>query len=53
MTRTICPITEKPFDCLECLAIKDDEKCPYMVFDKAVEFTLKFLAKRKEKENEK
>ena len=48
--RTVCPITKRKFDCSTCEAIKDDEKCPYMICDEMVEQTLKFLRKMVENE---
>ncbi len=54
MKKTICPITNKIFDCQECKAIAEDEQCPYMLRDEQTERELKFLRKIVEKElNEK
>uniref|UniRef100_A0A6M3JTQ0 Uncharacterized protein n=1 Tax=viral metagenome TaxID=1070528 RepID=A0A6M3JTQ0_9ZZZZ len=54
MKKAICPITKKPFDCLECFAIVDGEKCPYMLRDEQTERELNFLRKVIEREmNEK
>uniref|UniRef100_A0A6M3LS85 Uncharacterized protein n=1 Tax=viral metagenome TaxID=1070528 RepID=A0A6M3LS85_9ZZZZ len=54
MRKAICPITNKPFDCLRCEEIVDDEKCPYMLRDEQTERELKFLRKVIEREiNEK
>ena len=50
MKRIICPVTKKVFDCKVCLAIADNEKCPYMLRDEQTEKELKFLRKIVERE---
>ena len=50
----VCPIINKPFDCLKCQEIADGEKCPYMLRDEQTELELRFLRKVIEREmNEK
>ncbi len=50
MKEIICPISNKPFNCIECLLIVDGEKCPYMLRDEQTDRELKFLRKLIEKE---
>ena len=50
MKRGICPITKKVFDCQNCTAIADGEKCPYMLRDEQTERELKFLRRVVERE---
>lgn len=50
MRKAICPITKKPMDCKACKVAKNDT-CPYIEFDKVIEYTLKFV--RELVENEK
>ncbi len=46
-SRERCPISQTLFDCATCDCVgKKDGKCPYFVFDDAIEYTLKFLRKR-------
>lgn len=50
MRKVICPITKKVFDCRNCEAIVDGEKCRYMVRDEIAEQDFKFVRKILEKE---
>ncbi len=54
MKKALCPITKKVFDCQNCNAIVEGEKCRYMVRDEIAEQDFKFVRKILEKElNEK
>lgn len=54
MKRAVCPITKKVFDCHNCTAIIDGEKCRYMVRDEIAEQDFEFVRKIIEREmNEK
>ncbi len=54
MRKAFCPITKKVFDCRNCNAIIDGEKCRYMVRDEIAEQDFEFVRKILEKEmNEK
>jgi len=54
MKKAICPITKKVFDCLDCRAIVDGERCRYWAKDDEATKDFRFVRKVLEKEmNEK